>query len=111
MAFEKIYEFIDAIEKQMRLIDDKKEAIQRLDRLEWEAARTDRLVLNSQWEIYFDSLRIYLETTLKTAKFKSQRHHCIEVMTKLNPSFMKAYLMTPAQLKRVTKKQTSKTKK
>lgn len=103
MAFEKIYEFVDEIERRMQAIREKQDAMLKLDRPEWDALRLERRVLYATWDIHFEALQVYLDTTLKTAKFKDQRRHCIEVMTRLNPSFMETYLMTPAQLKKHSK--------
>lgn len=100
MAFEKIYEFVDEIERRMNAIREKQDAMLNVDNAKWEAQRTERWMMHAKWNSHFEALLVYLETTLKTAKFKDQRRHCIEVMTRLNPAFMKTYLMTPAQLKK-----------
>lgn len=103
MAFEKIYEFVDEIEKRMKKIREQQDAMLNVDNAKWEAQRTERWMLHAKWCAHFEALITYLETTLKTAKFKDQRRHCIEVMTRLNPAFMEGYLRTRAQLKRETK--------
>lgn len=64
MAFEKLYDYADWLEK--------------------EYIRTDNL-------IYIEALVQYHETVLATAKFRHQRQHCKDLIYKLNPAFAEGY--------------------
>lgn len=84
MAFEKINQYTDLLVEAYR--------------------RSERMGKYSDSMIFLSCLTYYYETTLQTAKFKSQREYCKSAIQSLNPAYASGYFGAPKINIRKTRK-------